>query len=74
LTIAIQERNGNSWRTVTTFFSSTTSGMMGSNTISHSGSVNYTGTAGVVYRASITVFAGGTSGDQRNFVTNSVTA
>jgi hypothetical protein len=72
--ISIQERNGNSWRTVAIFYSSTTSGMMGSNTIIHSGNINYAGTAGVEYRASITVFAGGTTGDQRNFVTNPVTA
>jgi hypothetical protein len=74
LTITIQERNGNSWSSVATYSHSTTSGMMGSNTSSHSGIVNHSGTAGIEYRATITVFAGGSPGDQRSFVTNTVRA
>jgi hypothetical protein len=72
LTILIQERNGSSWRTVATYNHATTSGMMGTNRVSHGGSINRAVTAGVEYRAAITVFAGGTTGDQRSFTTNSV--
>ena len=69
--IVVQQRNGNSWTTVRTFFSAITSGMMGSNTHSHGGSVTFIGTPGREYRALVTFFAGGATGDTRTFTTNS---
>ena len=72
LTINIQHRSGNTWRTVTTLRYSTTSGMIGRNVMAHDGVVTHNGTVGMEYRATVTFFAGNVTGDQRNFTTNSV--
>ena len=74
LAISIQERNGTSWRTVATYFGSTTPGLMGSNAVAHTGNFTHSGSAGSEFRAAVTFFAGGSSGEQRVITTNSVFA
>ena len=61
--------------TVKTFYSSSTSGMMGSNTVIHSSSVTYNGTVGKSYSAYV-VYQAGKNGDWDNtgVLTSSVTA
>lgn len=75
LTIAIQQRNGNTWRNVATFAHSTARDMMGQNVWGHDGTVTHNGIAGMEYRATVVFFAGHVSGGggQRTVVTSSVT-
>lgn len=72
LQITVQEKQGTSWTSVKNYYSATTSGMMGSNTNNHAGSIVHSGIPGTEYRALVTVYAGDSSGsDQRVVTTNS---
>ena len=76
--IVIQEKNGSTWRGVTTYWGSVANGMIVTNAITHSGSISYNGTSGKQYRAVVTFYAGDadddTHGDYRTKTTNTVTA
>jgi hypothetical protein len=70
--IAVQRWNGSSWTTVRSYFSATTTGMLGNNTNVHIGSIIHNGTVGGEYRALVVVFSGSSSSnDQRLLTTNS---
>jgi hypothetical protein len=73
--IVVQRKNGSSWTNVQTFNSSSTSGMLASNTLSHCGCVTYSGASGSEYRAVVTVYAKiGSGSDSKTVTTGSVTA
>jgi len=60
---------------IKTYLSTSTSGMMGNNTVVHAGSVTYSGTVGKSYYAHVTYKAGKDGGyDNRSVDTNTVTA
>lgn len=61
-----ESSDGNTWTHVKTFNHDTTSGMLGSNKIYHSGYVEYAGTIGRYYKAYVCIWAGKDgSGDTR---------
>ena len=69
--IEIRENN----TLVATYLHTTTSGMMGSNKVFHSGTVTYKGVAGRTYRATVTFRAANSNGsDSRTLQSNSVVA
>ncbi len=72
LRIAIYESTDNStWTWVETFTHNTTSGMLGYNTIYHSGHVDYQGVAGRYYKAYVGIWGGKNGdGDNRYFWTS----
>ena len=72
LRIAIYESTDNStWTWVKTFTHNTTSGMLGYNTIYHSGHVDYQGVAGRYYKAYVGIWGGENGdGDNRYFWTS----
>ncbi|MDD3230707.1 hypothetical protein [Oscillibacter sp.] len=73
--IVVQEKTGDKWMGVSTYFGSVANGMLDNNTFSHMGSITYKGTPGKEYRALATVYAENSSGDDsRTIITNSVTA
>jgi hypothetical protein len=73
--IVVQENVGTKWMGVSTYFGSTSNGMLAGNDYSHIGSITYKGTPGKEYRALATVYAENSSGDDsRTIITNSVTA
>lgn len=73
--IVIQQKSGSSWVAVKTYYSSTTSKLLASNTNSMAGCITYNGTSGNTYRAIVTVFAGNSSGSgSATVTTGSVTA
>jgi len=54
---------------VKTFYSSSTSGMLGSNCSTYSGSVSYTGTSGTKYYAAVTFYASNSGGSGKAYAT-----
>lgn len=73
--IVLQEKSGDKWLGVYTYWGSSSNGMLGENTVSHIGKITYSGTAGKEYRALVTVYAKDSTGDDsRTIITNSVTA
>ena len=73
--IVVQEKVGTKWIGVSTYFGSTSNGMLAQNAYSHISSITYNGTSGKVYRALVTVYAENSSGDDsRTIITNSITA
>jgi hypothetical protein len=73
--IVIQRKNGSTWTDVYTYSSSTTLAMLGSNSLTHNGSVTYSGTSGYEYRGVVTLYVRQGSGSETKTLTsNSVTA
>ena len=73
--VIVQEKSGSNWVGVSTYWGSSSNGMLGENTVSHIGKVTYSGTRGKEYRAIVTVYAENSTGDDsRTIITNSVTA
>lgn len=71
--VVIEKSTSNGWTPVYTFYSSSTSGMTGSNTAFHGGQVTYTGNSSDTYRAKITFYAANSSkSDSKLLTTNSV--
>lgn len=66
-----ESTDGESWSHVKTFNHDTTSGMLGSNKIYHSGHVDYQGTIGRYYKAYVCIWAGKDgNGDTRYYWTD----
>ena len=73
--IVVQEKVGSSWSSVKYYYSSTTSGLLDTDSAFYTNTITYQGTAGKTYRAAVTFYAGNSTGhDTRDFITNSVTA
>lgn len=72
-TIVIQKWTSNGWSPVKTFYSSSTSGMTGSNTTFYGGTVTYYSAPTGTYRAKISFYAGNSNGsDSKILYTNVV--
>ena len=73
--IVVQEKVGSSWSSVKYYYASTTTGLLITSRASYTNTITYQGTAGKIYRAAVTFYAGDSTGyDTRDFITNSVTA
>ncbi len=73
--IVVQEKVGSSWASVKYYYSSTTSSLLDTDSAFYTNTITYQGTAGKTYRATVTFYAGDSTGyDTRDFITNSVTA
>jgi hypothetical protein len=71
--ITIDRKDGTTWTPVKTFYSSSTSGMLGSNTYIYNGEVTYSSaSSSKTYRARISFYAtDGTNADSKLYTTNS---
>ena len=67
-----QSYDGNTYSLVKTYSSDSTSGLLGSNKLSHSGSVTYSGYVGVYYKAYVQCYAQNSSGSESIYVWTNV--
>lgn len=71
-TIVLKESSDNkSWTTVKTFRYTSYPSMMGSNNVTHTSSVSYSGVAGRYYKATVTVYAAKDGGSDSRLVSTS---
>lgn len=71
-TIVLKESSDNkSWTTVKTFRYASYPSMMGSNDVTHTSSVSYSGVAGRYYKATVTVYAAKDGGSDSRLVSTS---
>ena len=69
--VLVQEKNGNTWRTVKTYIGTTSNGMLTTNASGYVNSVSYKGTSGKSYRAIVSFYAERNGGYDTATVTTS---